>query len=75
MDFAMLAPEINSGRIYAGPGSGSMVAAAAAWDALAAELLGGHVLLLNDFGIDCRMAGPVVGGDGGRGRTVCGVDE
>jgi PPE-repeat protein len=38
MDFAMLAPAINSGRIYAGPGSGSMVAAAAAWDALAAEL-------------------------------------
>jgi PPE-repeat protein len=38
MDFAMLPPEINSSRIYAGPGSGSMVAAAAAWDGLAAEL-------------------------------------
>jgi PPE-repeat protein len=38
MDFAMLPPEINSGRIYAGPGSGSMVAAAAAWDGLAGEL-------------------------------------
>jgi PPE-repeat protein len=38
MDFAVLPPEINSSRIYAGPGSGSMVAAAAAWDGLAAEL-------------------------------------
>ena len=38
MDFAMLPPEINSARMYAGPGSGPMLAAAAAWDALAAEL-------------------------------------
>ena len=38
MDFAVLPPEINSSRIYAGPGSGSMMAAAAAWDGLAAEL-------------------------------------
>ncbi|MBV9352895.1 MAG: PPE domain-containing protein [Mycobacterium sp.] len=38
MDFAMLAPEINSGRMYAGPGSGPMVAAAEAWEKLAAEL-------------------------------------
>ncbi|OBH47587.1 hypothetical protein A5687_17070 [Mycobacterium mantenii] len=37
-DFAALPPEINSGRIYAGPGSGPMMAAAAAWDELAAEL-------------------------------------
>lgn len=38
MDFATLPPEINSGRMYAGPGAGPMLAAAAAWDALAAEL-------------------------------------
>ncbi|MGC2654032.1 MAG: PPE domain-containing protein [Mycobacterium sp.] len=38
MDFAVLSPEINSGRLYAGPGSQSMVAAAEAWDTLAAEL-------------------------------------
>ena len=31
MDFAILPPEINSGRMYAGPGSGRMLAAAAAW--------------------------------------------
>lgn len=38
MDFATLPPEINSARMYAGPGPGSMLAAASAWDALAAEL-------------------------------------
>jgi len=38
MDFALLPPEINSGRIYTGPGSGPMLAAAAAWDGLASEL-------------------------------------
>jgi PPE-repeat protein len=38
MNFAMLPPEINSSRMYAGPGSGPMLAAAAAWDGLAAEL-------------------------------------
>ncbi|RUP04063.1 MAG: PPE family protein [Mycobacterium sp.] len=38
MDFGALPPEINSGRMYTGAGSGPMLAAAAAWDALAAEL-------------------------------------
>lgn len=38
MDFALLPPEINSARIYTGPGSGPMLAAAAGWDALAADL-------------------------------------
>jgi PPE-repeat protein len=38
MDFAILPPEINSARMYAGAGSGPMLAAASAWDALAAEL-------------------------------------
>ncbi|OBK63356.1 hypothetical protein A5653_24955 [Mycobacterium colombiense] len=37
-DFAAMPPEINSGRMYTGPGSGPMLAAAAAWDELAAEL-------------------------------------
>src|SRR5579884_3934389 len=37
-DFGALPPEINSARIYAGPGSGPMMAAAAAWNSLAAEL-------------------------------------
>ncbi|EID16323.1 PPE family protein [Mycobacterium xenopi RIVM700367] len=38
MDFGALPPEINSGRMYAGPGSGPMLAAAAAWDGLATAL-------------------------------------
>jgi PPE-repeat protein len=38
MDFGAFPPEINSARMYAGPGAGSMLAASAAWDGLAAEL-------------------------------------
>ncbi len=38
MDFGALPPEVNSSRIYAGPGSGPILAAASAWDVLAAEL-------------------------------------
>ncbi|EID15764.1 PPE family protein [Mycobacterium xenopi RIVM700367] len=37
-DFVALPPEINSARMYAGPGSGSMWAAAAAWEGLSADL-------------------------------------
>lgn len=37
-DFGVLPPEINSARMYAGPGSGPMTAAVSAWDALAAQL-------------------------------------
>lgn len=38
LDYGALPPEINSGRIYSGPGSTPMMTAAAAWRALAAEL-------------------------------------
>ncbi|GLE51073.1 PPE family protein, SVP subgroup [Mycobacterium montefiorense] len=38
MHFAVLPPEVNSGRMYAGSGAGSMLAAATAWDELANEL-------------------------------------
>ena len=38
LDFGALPPEINSARMYSGPGAGPMLVAAAAWDALAAQL-------------------------------------
>ncbi|MCV7103533.1 PPE family protein [Mycobacterium palustre] len=38
MDFAALPPEVNSGRMYAGAGAGPLLAAAAAWDGLSAQL-------------------------------------
>jgi PPE-repeat protein len=38
MDFGIYPPEINSGRMYTGPGSGPMMAAAQAWGSLADEL-------------------------------------
>jgi PPE-repeat protein len=37
-DIAAAPPEVHSARMYAGPGSGPMLAAAAAWDELASEL-------------------------------------
>jgi PPE-repeat protein len=38
MNFATLPPEINSGRMYEGPGSGSMTEAVTAWERLAIRL-------------------------------------
>jgi PPE-repeat protein len=38
MDYGALPPEINSARMYLGPGSAPMLVAAAAWGGLAAEL-------------------------------------
>ena len=38
MDFGALPPEVNSGRMYMGAGSGPFVVAASAWDGLAASL-------------------------------------
>ncbi|CDO88590.1 hypothetical protein AWC29_07270 [Mycobacterium triplex] len=38
MDFGLLPPEVNSIRMYTGPGAAPMLAAAASWDAVAAEL-------------------------------------
>jgi PPE-repeat protein len=38
LDFAVLPPEVNSARMYAGAGAGPMLVAASAWKSLAAEL-------------------------------------
>jgi PPE-repeat protein len=38
MDFGALPPEINSGLMYSGPGSSTILGAAAAWNGLASEL-------------------------------------
>lgn len=56
IEFGALPPEINSGLLYAGPGSAPMLAAATAWQGLAAELqstatgYGSVVLELADAG-------------------------
>lgn len=55
MDFGLLPPEVNSGRMYAGPGSGPLLTAAAAWDRLAAELAtaaGSCEAVIAEMGID-----------------------
>ena len=38
LDFGVLPPEVTSTEMYSGPGSGSMMVAASAWDALAAQV-------------------------------------
>ncbi|MFZ0226634.1 MAG: PPE family protein [Mycobacterium sp.] len=38
LDYGVFPPELNSARMYAGPGSGSLLSAASAWDGLAADL-------------------------------------
>lgn len=38
LDYGALPPEMNSGRMYTGPGSAPMMSAASAWSAMAAEL-------------------------------------
>ena len=38
MDFGLLPPEVNSARMYAGPGAATLLAASAKWEELAAEM-------------------------------------
>ena len=77
MDFGALPPEINSARMYAGPGPESMLAAAAAWNGLAGELhsaAASYGSVISEL-TERAVGGAVVNGDGGRGRTLCDVDE
>ena len=37
-DFGALPPEVNSGRMYVGPGSETLLAASVGWEGLAGEL-------------------------------------
>lgn len=51
-DFSVLPPEINSGRMYLGPGSGTLFTAAAAWDTLSVELssaASGYASVISDL--------------------------
>ncbi|ORW91008.1 hypothetical protein AWB92_19330 [Mycobacterium sp. IEC1808] len=59
-DFGALPPEINSGRMYAGPGAESIMVAATAWDELASELstaASGYDSVINDL-ISAPWVGP-----------------
>lgn len=72
MSFLVLPPEVNSALMFAGAGSGPTLAAAAAWDGLAAEL--GQAA--NSFSsataalADTAWQGPG-DGDGRRGSPLC----
>ncbi|AKN17105.1 PPE family protein [Mycobacterium haemophilum DSM 44634] len=59
MFYAAFPPEINSGRIYAGPGSGPMRAAAAAWDTLGSGLQ--SILAWYSSVISTLTSGPWIG--------------
>ncbi|GFG65266.1 hypothetical protein MKUB_27560 [Mycobacterium kubicae] len=59
MDFTALPPEVNSVRIYTGPGSGPLLAAAAAWETVAAELQ--TAAGLYETAITALTAGPWLG--------------
>jgi PPE-repeat protein len=50
IDYGAEIPEINSGRIYAGAGSGPLMATAAAWEEQAAELMAGAAQLAGVLG-------------------------
>ncbi|MBS9534525.1 PPE family protein [Mycobacterium sp. M1] len=55
MDFGMNPPEVNSARMYSGPGAGPMLAAATAWAGLAVDLelsANGWQSVLGDLAVD-----------------------
>lgn len=62
LDFGMLPPEVTSSQMYTGPGSTSMVTAAAAWDGLSAQL--------NSFAVGYSSAISALEGDGWSGSAA-----
>ena len=75
MDFGALPPEFNSARMYSGPGPGScwpLRRPGTGWppNCIPRHLYGSVISELTDV-----VVGSVVGGDGGRRRALCGVDE
>jgi PPE-repeat protein len=81
IDFGALPAEVNSVRIYSGPGSAPMAVAAQAWNTLAAELnaaaLAYDKVVTTLASEECQrgVVGACLGGDGRSGHPVCGVDE
>ncbi len=76
LDFGALPPGINSGRIYTGPGSAPLLAAATAWDALASELQTTAASYASTVGpVDHKLAGALFDGGSRRCGTVHGVAE
>ncbi|HEX4557597.1 MAG TPA: PPE family protein [Mycobacterium sp.] len=53
MNFGTLPPETNSGRMYSGPGAGSMIEAAMIWDGLAAQL---HEMAADSGAVTAKLA-------------------
>ena len=72
MDFGALPPEINSGRMYSGPGCGSMLACRSSLGRVGRRPgFHGGLLSVGDLGPDQRsMAGSCVGRDGDSGDAV-----
>jgi PPE-repeat protein len=64
MSFARVPPEINSGRMYYGAGSATMVAAATAWDQLAANLC--------ETAASCRAATSKLAAEAGQAAIATG---
>ncbi|HUH69693.1 MAG TPA: PPE family protein [Mycobacterium sp.] len=56
MNFAVLPPEMNSARMFAGAGQGPMLAAASAWDGVAEEL---HAAAGSFAAVISKLAGEV----------------
>jgi PPE-repeat protein len=77
MDFGALPPEVNSGRMYIGPGPATLLAASAGWGGLATELhtaASGFQSVISGL-IDESWMGPDVDVHGCRCHALFGMDN